>query len=432
MPKITAIKPLPKLERRKNVAGYCRVSCGKDSMLQSLSSQVAYYSQLIQSHTDWAYAGVYADEAETGTKENRHEFQRMLTDCRAGKIDMIITKSISRFARNTVTVLESVRELKNLGVDVYFEEQNIHTTDGDGELLLTILASYAQEESKSVSENMLWRIQKNFEEGQPWNKTVLGYRYKGDCFVIVPEEAELVRRIYDLYLSGLGTTAIVKILNEEECRTRFDNEKWHRSVIHGILTNDTYTGNLTLQKTFSEDHISKITRINRGELPKYYAEETHEAIIPMETFQAVQAEMARRAAKAHRNGRTYTPFSGKLICGICGKHYNRRKKARGECWDCITFNDFGKEACPSKRIPESTLMEKTAEILHTDEFSPAAFEHLIAFIRVCPENRLVYHFHDGHEEETTWKDRSRAASWTPEMREAARANAMKRGAKCQK
>ena len=170
----------------KRVCAYARVSSGKDAMLHSLSAQISYYQELIQKQPGWKFCGIYADEAMTGTKENRKKFQEMLEECRKGNIDLIITKSISRFARNTVTLLSTVRELKTLGVDVYFEEQNIHSMSGDGELMLTILASYAQEESLSASENQKWRVRANFQEGKPWNCKMLGYRYDGEKFVIHP------------------------------------------------------------------------------------------------------------------------------------------------------------------------------------------------------------------------------------------------------
>lgn len=205
--KITIVSKPPKLEKKKRVAAYARVSNGKDAMLHSLSAQVSYYSNLIQNHGDWLYAGVYSDEAKTGTKDSRAGFQSLISDCRAGKIDMVITKSISRFARNTVTLLQTVREFKAMEVDIYFEEQNIHTMSGDGELMMTILASYAQEESRSASENQKWRIKRNFEAGIPWDGTLLGYRLENGHYVIVPKEAELVRRIYNEYLSGKGYDA---------------------------------------------------------------------------------------------------------------------------------------------------------------------------------------------------------------------------------
>lgn len=194
-------------------AAYARVSSGKDAMLHSLSAQVSYYNSFIQSNPEWLFCGVYADEALTGTKDNRENFQRLLSECRAGRIDLIITKSISRFARNTVTLLETVRELKELGVDVYFEEQNIHSISPDGEFMLTLLGSYAQEESYSASENQKWRIRKDFEQGRLGSITMLGYERSNDgTLIIVPEEAETVRMIFNDYLNGMGKNAIANKL----------------------------------------------------------------------------------------------------------------------------------------------------------------------------------------------------------------------------
>ena len=263
--KITIVSKPPKLERKKRVAAYARVSSGKDAMLHSLSAQVSYYSDLIQNHGDWLYTGVYSDEAKTGTKDSRAGFQNLVADCRAGKIDMVITKSISRFARNTVTLLQTVREFKALGVDIYFEEQNIHTISGDGELMMTILASYAQEESRSASENQKWRIKRSFESGIPWDRTLMGYRMENEHYVIVPREAEIVRRIYNEYLSGSGYQLIAKRLNEEGVPSRFGG-KWNQSAVSRILSNHTYTGNLLLQKTFRENHITKRKIFNNGEV----------------------------------------------------------------------------------------------------------------------------------------------------------------------
>ena len=219
-------------------------------------------SNLINMEHEWLFVGIYSDEAITGTKSERKGFQQMLEDCKDGKVDMIITKSISRFARNTVTLLETVRSLKLMGVDVFFEEQNIHTMSADGELMLTILASYAQEESRSVSENMKWRIKKNFEEGMPWNGGMLGYRIGDGQYVVIAEESDVVKRIYAEFLEGKGTNAIAKGLNEDKIPTRF-GERWHPSVIAKILRNYTYTGNLLLQKTFVENHITKKNKINQ-------------------------------------------------------------------------------------------------------------------------------------------------------------------------
>ena len=226
----------PKLTR---VAAYARVSSGKDTMLQSLSAQISYYSDLIQKHPGWQYCGVYADEAMTGTKDDRENFQRLLDDCRSGKIDMVITKSISRFARNTVTLLETVRELKLLGVNVYFEEQNIYTLSADGELMMTILASYAQEESRSASENQKWRIRANFKEGLPWNGTILGYRIQDGIYVPESGEADLVRMIFELYSNGWGIYKIAKHLNQLGYRTRRGN-LWTQGTLQKLLKNYAY------------------------------------------------------------------------------------------------------------------------------------------------------------------------------------------------
>lgn len=284
----------PKQPKATRVAAYARVSSGKDAMLHSLSAQISHYSETIQSHPGWLYAGVYSDEAKTGTKDSRPGFQRLLKDCRAGKIDLVLVKSISRLARNTVTLLETVRELRALGIDVYFEEQNIHTLSYEGELMLTILASYAQEEALSVSENQKWRVQKNFKEGRPWNSTMLGYRNVNGTLVIVPEEAAIVRRIFAMYLDGMGVQMIANTLNAEGVRTRFGGE-FNHSGMQKILRNYAYTGNLLLQKTYREDCLTKKDYPNRGERPKYHAAETHEPIISLEDFERVQAELARRA-----------------------------------------------------------------------------------------------------------------------------------------
>ena len=270
MAKIRKIEPvMPTLPTRKKVAAYARVSMETERLHHSLSAQVSYYSDLIQRNPEWEYAGVYADDGITGTKANsREEFQRMLEDCEAGKIDIILTKSISRFARNTVDLLETVRHLKELGVSVRFEKENIDSLSGDGEVMLTLLASFAQEEITSLSNNVKWGIRKRFEKGIPnFRNKILGYEWEDDHLVVE--------------LNGEGITT------KAGC-------KWCDSNIKVVLSNITYTGNLLLQKEYIEDPITKKRRKNKGELPQYFVENTHEAIIDMETFQYVQDEMARR------------------------------------------------------------------------------------------------------------------------------------------
>ena len=212
MKKITKLPSEPEFTHKLRVAAYARVSTGKDAMLHSLTAQIDYYKTKIRANPEWIFAGVYVDEAKTGTNDTREGLERLIADCRDGKIDMVLTKSISRFARNTVTLLQIVRMCKEWEVDIFFEEQSIHTMSGDGELLLGILASYAQEESRCASENQKWRIKRNFTAGMPWNGALLGYRIRDGRYEIVPEEAEIVRRIYAEYLEGFGYHAIAKHL----------------------------------------------------------------------------------------------------------------------------------------------------------------------------------------------------------------------------
>lgn len=392
----------------KRVAAYSRVSTGKDAMLHSLTAQIGYYSDYIRQHPGWLFCGVYSDEAVTGTKETRAGFQDLLRECRAGKLDLIITKSISRFARNTVTLLETVRELKELGIDVYFEEQKIHTMSSDGELMLSILASYAQEESLAASENQKWRVKKNFEAGIPCDRTLLGYRFKEDHYEIEPEEAETVRRIYEMYLSGMGIQTITNALNREGAATRFGMTKWYIGCVQRILRNYTYTGNLILQKTYRENHLTKKKLINEGQLPQYHVKNAHEPIINIEMFEAVQDEIRRRSEK-HRpkqcREKPY-PFTGLITCGCCGNRYKRKVTHAGPIWICQTYNTVGKDECPSKAIPEHILEELVSDVALDD----------LTSLRAENGNRLVFCFKDGSESDKQWKDRSRSESWTPEMK----------------
>ena len=343
---VSRVPILPSMPVKKRVAAYARVSMEKEAMLHSLAAQVSYYSEMIQQHSEWEYAGVYADEGLTGTKENRPQFQRLLADCRAGKVDMILVKSISRFARNTVTLLETVRELKALGIDVHFEEQNIHTMSGDGELMLTILASFAQEESRSVSDNCKWRIRSQFAQGQPTGQTIYGFDVRNGIYTIKPQEAEVVRSIYDMYLSGMGRLKIVRALNERGIPSP-DGGEWVPSVVSDILRNEKYVGDLMLQKYYVNNHIEKKTLPNRGELPQYFVQDDHEGIVDRDTFLMVQVEMARRKKKYGRKKEkkivTTEGLTGRIFCGQCGKGYNRKITRAGTpyakpVWICRTFN----------------------------------------------------------------------------------------------
>lgn len=290
------MKVIHRIERKiktqkKKVAAYARVSIETEKTLQSLSMQVSYFSKLIQSNPEWEYVGVYVDEGISGrSTEKRKEFKRMIKDCERGKIDIILTKSIQRFSRNTVDLLSTIRHLKDLGVEVRFEKERINTLTSEGEFMITILTSFAQEEAKSISENIKWRVKKKYESGYANNRfSIYGYKWVENQMVVVPKEEVVIKKIYKLFLEGKAKTKIAKILNEEGYRTR--KTKWNESSVKNILTNITYTGNLLLQKTYTAGLKRKY---NKGEIPQYWVEGTHQPIIDIDTFNLVQNEIKRR------------------------------------------------------------------------------------------------------------------------------------------
>ena len=416
---------IPMQPKALRVCAYARVSSGKDAMLHSLSAQVSYYNSLIQTHAGWLYCGVYSDEAITGTKSQRDGFQRMLASCRAGEIDLVITKSISRFARNTVTLLETVRELKSLGVDVFFEEQNIHTMSADGELMLTILASYAQEESLSASENQKWRIRKAFENGELVNlRFLFGYNITASGIQVNEREAAIVREIFTRFNGGESLSAISRDLNDRGCERTFGGT-WCADRIRNLLSNEKYTGNALLQKQYRKNHIDKKLVPNRGELPMYYAEGTHEPIIDQAAFDTAQVrlnELSRQAEK--REKPTRSTFSGLIRCGLCGSTYKRVTCRGKHFWNCTTFQTKGKAECPAKKIPAETLESLTCEVLGTEVLDPDMVRSKITMIRAEKNNVAVFCMDNGPEIVKRWKDRSRAESWSPEMKEQARQRAL--------
>lgn len=423
---VTRIKPLPVLEKPKRVAAYARVSSEKDAMLHSLSAQVSHYSNLIQSHPGWIYAGVYTDEARTGTKEDRAGFQRLLADCHNGRIDLILTKSISRFARNTVTTLERVRELRQLGIDVYFENENIHTQGADGEFMLTIMASYAQEQSRSASENQKWSIRKKFEQGELacW-RHMFGYRITKGKVEINPEEAAVVRELYRRVIDGASLSALCRWLNREHLYGAMDG-KWQTPRLRDLLQNEKYLGNALLQKTYKNNHIEKKKLPNHGEYKQYFATETHPLIVDQETFDAAQAALARIALlhPAKKSSESHL-FTGMIQCGHCGKNYRFIRNHGMPRYACPTYLVDGKDSCPCRKTPEELLIKKACELFGWDHFQPEAFHRLVHHITAVYPDTLIFHLQDGSDKETTWENRSRSESWTPEMREQA-AESMRR------
>jgi DNA invertase Pin-like site-specific DNA recombinase len=421
MRKIIKIEPsVLKLPDTKRVAAYARVSSGKDAMLHSLSAQISHYSEFIQNHPGWEYVGVYADEAATGTKDKRAEFQKLLADCRNKKIDLIITKSISRFARNTLTLLEVVRELSSLGIEVYFEKENIYSLSGDGELMLTILASFAQAESLQVSENCKWRIRKGFQEGELVNlRFMYGYRISKDGIEIDEDQAEIVRMIYDDYLSGMGCNLIAKKLRDMDVE-KLRGGIWTPERVGEILKNEKYAGNSLAQKKYVSDHLSKKLVTNWGQLPKYYAENTHPAIIEQESFDKAQEILASRRKTSDKKKRPVYHFTQKIVCDKCGKHYNRKVTHGYTYWNCRTYLHFGKSVCHTIQIPEDILMDVSAEVLGLDHFDEVVFNKNIKEIRVPEDFKLLFVFNDNQILEKTWSHKSRKESWDDKKKQEAR------------
>lgn len=427
MREIKDVTPVRATEiKRLRVCAYARVSSGKDAMLHSLSAQVSYYQKMIASHVDWKFCGIYADEAFTGTKENRAQFQAMLEECRKGNIDLIVTKSISRFARNTITLLQTVREFKALGVDIFFEEQNIHTLSADGELMLTILASYAQEESLSASENAKWRIRKGFEAGELMNfRYLFGYIIVKGKVSVYESNAKIVREVFSRFVNGSTLAEIAHWLNESGVPP-IESGEWTSKKLRAMLRNEKYTGNALLQKTFSNNHLEKKKKINRGELPMYYVEDTHPAIVDLATFQIANQKLD--AATEYYTSTTEaseSPFSKKMVCGYCGGYVKRAKNNARTIWHCHHYLERGRAGCEkAKQVRNDTLETLCCEIFGWDSFNADFIYKNVAQITVF-DRKLVFLMVDGRTIEKKWQYKSRSASWTPEMREIARQRALR-------
>lgn len=353
-------RPIDSLKKRR-VAGYARVSTDNPEQLTSYESQVKYYTNYIESRSDWEFAGMYTDEGISATNtKHRSGFNRMVTDALAGKIDLIITKSVSRFARNTVDSLTTVRKLKEKGIEIYFEKENIWTLDSKGELLITIMSSLAQEESRSISENVKWGKRKRFAEGKgslPYSR-FLGYDRGADGTMVVnKKDAEVVKMIYRLYLGGLSFYSIARELMAKKIPAPAGGTKWHASTIQSILKNEKYKGDALLQKKFVVDFLSKKLKKNEGEIPQYYVEKDHEAIINPEVYDLVQAEMKRRHASRRGRYSGVNLFSSKICCGDCGswfgpKVWHSNDKYRKVIYQC---NNKFKNSCHTPTISEDEI-----------------------------------------------------------------------------
>lgn len=387
-----SIKPQFKTLR---VAAYCRVSTTLEQQETSYEAQVSYYTEKIKSNPNWKLAGIYADDGKSATNtKKRDDFNAMIEDCMAGKIDMIITKSVSRFARNTVDSLQNIRKLKERNIAVYFEKEGVNTLEGTGELLITILSSQAQEESRNLSENTRWGLVRRFENGivSVNHNKFLGYTKDNNGeLVIVPEEAELVRRIFRLYLEGNSIIQITRILESEGIKTVTGRSRWCPGVIDKMLSNEKYMGDVLQQKTYTIDFLTKKRVKNNGIVPQYYIEDDHEAIIPKELYYQVQEEKARRAslsktaaarrAKLEKEKSKYSSkfaLSDIMVCKECGQPYRRqiwsKYGQKTAVWRCENRLKNGTKNC--KHSP--TFKE---EILH---------EAIMAAINSVVENRSEF------------------------------------------
>ncbi|WP_185752130.1 recombinase family protein [Eubacterium sp. AB3007] len=344
---------------RRKVAAYARVSKDSDMLLHSLANQVSYYSELINSNPEWEFAGIYVDEGISGTKlKNRDGFLRMMEDARRGKVDLIITKSVSRFARNTVDLLQSIRDFQELNVEVRFEKDGISTFDGEGELMLSLIASFAQAEAESISENVKWGKRKQMQEGiYHHSSRCYGYEWQGDNFVIVPEEAKVVRYIFESYIAGMSPKHIAESIKA----TTTTGAPFSRIAVKDILKNQIYTGDRVLQKFYSPK-VRKKTR-NYGELPQYVLEGVHEGIVSHEIFDQVQEIMRERAEKTPK--KTFTCFTGKVKCGHCGRSCCRRTIRGKRIWKC-QGNEISK-VCDARYIGEDELRSITFTILDDED-----------------------------------------------------------------
>ena len=389
--KIRRVQPSPILQKKLRVAAYARVSV--DTLHHSLAAQVSYYSNLIQKNPAWEYAGVYADEGITGTSTtHRTEFKRLIADCNAGKIDLVLVKSISRFARDTVDCLHTVRRLKEKGIAVRFERENIDSTSEDGELLLTLLASFAQEESRSIGDNIRWGVRRRFAQGIPnGHKAPYGYQWDGEMFRIIQTEGGIVNEIFRRYLAGESAYAIAKTLAERGITGR-QGRPIEQTTVKDILSNISYTGTMALQKNYiSEGHIRKR---NKGELPIYMVDGVFEPLVSKVDFDKAQEIRKWRAEGAANRKTVLLPFSGMVKCGCCGGGFSRRTAGKYRRWACNTRERKGRESCDSRPIKEEELVAAVRTVMEKDVFAVAELRRKVSKI-VIHGDRIDFHLVNG-------------------------------------
>lgn len=357
------ITVIPKKERAKpRIGAYARVSSSSDAQEDSLAFQAEYWNKRFENDSSIEYVGLFSDDGISGKMmRNRKELNRLLEKVRCGEIDKIYTKSLSRFARNHMETLSVVRELRDLGVEIIFEKENIHTLDPKCSLVLSVFASLAEQELISMSKNQQWAVRKRFAKGDVYFVSTYGYKLINGVLEINPDEAKVVRRIFELYIKGYGATKIAQILDKENCPTKRGAVAWTARTVKGILFNESYLGDTLVQKSV---YNCKSYKRNRGELPQYYIEETHEAIIDKDTFERIQEINEQRTKRYNPacNGGQKTALSGKIKCGNCGSIFKRKTCDKGKSyacykWRCQIKDTKTKEACDIPDVKEDVFIE---------------------------------------------------------------------------
>ena len=418
MPTVKVIEPIStkvqvetgQRPKKLRVAAYARVSTEQDEQESSYEAQVDFYTRYINSNTEWELVEVFADRGITGTNtKNRESFKRMVDMALGGQIDLILTKSISRFARNTVDTLQTVRNLKAAGVEVIFEKENLRTFDPKCEVMLTIMSSLAQEESRSISENVRWGKQKSMQDGNvslPY-KSFLGYRKGKDGRPeVVEEEAKIVREIYQMFLDGKTIRNIAGSLTKQGVPTPRGKQVWSVSTIRSILTNEKYMGDAILQKTYTVDYLTKEVRKNNGEVKQFLVEQSHEPIIAPDTFAEVQEKLKQHIA-IRTKVRSNHPFSHCIICGDCGEFYGHKVWHNSvkpyDVWYC-NHRYSNAEKCLTPTLREDEIMAAFATALSETgtphvEYSEVLWREKVESVTIYQDQRMVFHFKDGTEAE---------------------------------
>ena len=394
--KVIVIEAIKRPEEQKlRVAAYCRVSSDSSDQMNSFAAQLNYYTALISGKENWVMTDLYADAGISGTSaKKRPDFQRLLSDCRKGRIDKVLVKSISRFARNATDCLETIRELKSIGVGVYFEEQNIDTSNMTGELLTAMFSAIAQKESESISGNMRWSYQHRMKSGTFLPSSVpFGYIIRGKDIVVNDEQAEVIRKIFSSYLAGISMDDIAAQLNHEKesAGTGGDNRRWLQSAISYILSNERYIGDSLWQKTYATDTLPARQVRNHGERQKYYVEDTHQPIIEKEIFRAVQELRAQRGEKYNcNNPRQENPLHGIIHCGECGSPF-RRKICRGNTYWVCHNHDNSKKNCSMSQIPEGQIHASFLRLYHKLRLhGEPILKQMISDLQSIRERRMLW------------------------------------------